>query len=139
MLKASKNGHLEIVKVLIRLGANVNAKDECDWTPLHYAASNGKIDILKYLIDHGAQVDMILGKYGNTPLHAASKGKGVIEVAKSLIEHGAKVDIKNEFGHTPLHTAAEKGKIDAVKCLIEHGHLSHRVDSAQRFVSSIIK
>lgn len=30
-----------ITKILIEHGANVNVRDEFDWTPLHYAANEG--------------------------------------------------------------------------------------------------
>ena len=35
--KASENGHLKMVKVLIHIGAEIEAKDEDGWTPLHFA------------------------------------------------------------------------------------------------------
>ena len=98
---ASQKGHLEIVKILIRLGANVNAKNEEDWTPLNSAAESGEFEVMKYLIEHGAKVNT-KNYDGDTPLHSAACN-GDIGVVKCLIEHGAKIDMKNESGDTPLN------------------------------------
>lgn len=40
----------EIVKLLLSHGANVNAKDNELWTPLHAAATCGHINLVKILV-----------------------------------------------------------------------------------------
>ena len=39
-----------MMKLLIEFGANVNAKDSEQWTPLHAAATCGNLQLVKYLI-----------------------------------------------------------------------------------------
>lgn len=68
--------NFELVKALIKAGADVNAKDRRGMTPLHYIAGGG--------------FDDEIGK--NTAL----------EVAKLLIDSGADVNAKNEDELTPL-------------------------------------
>ena len=46
-------GHRAIVQALIDKGADVNAKDNDDWTALMWAAGNGHTDIAGALIDKG--------------------------------------------------------------------------------------
>ena len=46
-----------IADVLLRGGADVNAKSNTDWTPLHYAAHFGFPDMVKLLLDGNADVD----------------------------------------------------------------------------------
>ena len=55
---ASKNGHFEIVEILLQIGADTNAEDKVHehFTPLHYAASYGHIEVTKLLIQFGANV-----------------------------------------------------------------------------------
>ena len=50
---AARNNHLELAKVLISSGAEVNAKDRWGLTPLHRAARNGHKKMQELLISHG--------------------------------------------------------------------------------------
>ena len=47
---ASKEGHVEVVAELIKHGANVNAMDLWQFTPLHEAASKSRIEVMLHLI-----------------------------------------------------------------------------------------
>ncbi|CAF1198765.1 unnamed protein product [Didymodactylos carnosus] len=51
---AAASGHLNIVKLLVSYGANVNHYTETHSTPLRAACFDGRLDIVKYLIEHGA-------------------------------------------------------------------------------------
>lgn len=51
---ASYQGHLAIVEILLKAGANVNATNDAGFTALFYAAQRGNIDICKILFESGA-------------------------------------------------------------------------------------
>eukprot|EP01114_Cavostelium_apophysatum_P024927 TRINITY_DN9983_c0_g1_i1.p1 TRINITY_DN9983_c0_g1~~TRINITY_DN9983_c0_g1_i1.p1 ORF type:complete len:390 (-),score=98.05 TRINITY_DN9983_c0_g1_i1:120-1289(-) len=70
-------------KILIEAGANTEARDEWKLTPLHDAATNGLADVVKVLLDAGADVHARDAEY-RTPLHHACS-KGHLEVAKLLL------------------------------------------------------
>jgi ankyrin repeat protein len=53
---AAGEGHLEIVKLLLEHGADVNAKTAYE-TALHLAAGEGHLEIVKLLLEHGADVN----------------------------------------------------------------------------------
>ena len=53
---ASRNGHLERVRLLLDEGASVDAKDEHKCTPLHWA-SEGRLEVISLLLNKGARVD----------------------------------------------------------------------------------
>jgi len=91
-----------IARLLIDAGANINAKDDNGWTPLHYAASYDRRKIAELLITKGALINAqsILGE---TPLHLAVRLPDKT-VALFLIQSGADSNIKNLEGQTPLHT-----------------------------------
>jgi ankyrin repeat protein len=67
LLDASKIGDLEKMKRAIENEADVNAKDEYGWTPLHWACYNGKVAIISFLLDKKADVNAE-DNYGDTPL-----------------------------------------------------------------------
>ncbi len=48
---------LEIAKILIDAGADVNYSDRQEWTALHCASRRGFLEIVKLLLDHGADID----------------------------------------------------------------------------------
>lgn len=49
LMKASENGHLEVVEFLIKKGAKVNQINRENRTPLHFAAENGHLEVVTIL------------------------------------------------------------------------------------------
>uniref|UniRef100_A0A667YM70 Uncharacterized protein n=1 Tax=Myripristis murdjan TaxID=586833 RepID=A0A667YM70_9TELE len=97
-------GHLEVVKLLVDSGAEVDCKDKKAYTPLHAAASSGMSSTVHYLLGLGVQINEV-NAYGNTPLHVACyNGQDV--VVNELIEAGACVNQVNERGFSALHFAS---------------------------------
>ena len=47
-------GHLEIVRLLVKSGANVNSTTKTNSTPLRAACFDGHFEIVKYLVEHNA-------------------------------------------------------------------------------------
>ncbi|XP_070548778.1 GA-binding protein subunit beta-1-like [Ptychodera flava] len=54
---ASKGGHADVAEVLIKHGADVNAKNDDESTALHEASKGGHADVAEVLIKHGADVN----------------------------------------------------------------------------------
>jgi Ankyrin repeats (many copies)/HEAT repeats/PBS lyase HEAT-like repeat len=56
LMKASGDeGNLEIVRVLVELGADINAESRCGTSPVSMAALHGKQNVVEYLKQHGAK------------------------------------------------------------------------------------
>eukprot|EP00271_Cylindrocystis_brebissonii_P005044 TRINITY_DN16995_c0_g1_i1.p1 TRINITY_DN16995_c0_g1~~TRINITY_DN16995_c0_g1_i1.p1 ORF type:complete len:560 (-),score=53.29 TRINITY_DN16995_c0_g1_i1:613-2292(-) len=64
------SGHEDMVDLLLRHGALVNARDDNGGTPLHYAASTAYLGILELLLANGAD-HTVRDKRGNLPIHVA--------------------------------------------------------------------
>jgi hypothetical protein len=97
-------------------GADVNARDEAELTPLYYAASNGRAEIVELLIGCGAHVDDA-DREGWTALSVAAK-KGHLRVVELLIEKGANANIEVKNTYTPLNYAILNGHREVVERLL---------------------
>ncbi|XP_026763058.1 protein fem-1 homolog B isoform X1 [Galleria mellonella] len=115
---AAGAGHLNIVKRLVRAGANVNHATKTLSTPLRAACFDGRLDIVQYLVRHGADIHKA-NKYNNTCLMIAAY-KGHLDVVQFLLDMGARVDERALCGATALHFAAECGHAAVVCALIDH-------------------
>ena len=70
LASASAARELDIARILIEHGANVNARAANDLTPLHESAATGKVEFVKLLLEHGADVNAKTTD-GKTPLDYA--------------------------------------------------------------------
>ncbi len=131
LIKAAKHGHLDIVKMLIASGSDVNAKGRRGATALHgiilwysYKPRDQiRLEIVSILIEAGASVN-IKDDDDLTPLHAAlhSRNKKIREkIANLLIAKGCDVNQSDSHGETPLMIAARNGDLECVKNLLKAG------------------
>jgi ankyrin repeat protein len=64
-------GSVEIARMLIDAGADLNVQDKDGWTPLHDSARFGIVEIVRMLIDAGANKD-IQNNAGKLPYELAT-------------------------------------------------------------------
>ena len=89
---------------MIDRGADVNARTDYGWVPLHYAAAPESAAVAELLMKSGASPDAA-NDDGCTPLHFAVD-YGKIQVVKLLLARGANVNAHDNEGRTPLdHTS----------------------------------
>ena len=89
-------GDVEMVQVLLKYEADVNAQAFAGRTPLDYASEGFY--------------------FGATTNIALSLSK----VARLLLEHGADVNARSNHHDIPLHFAAKYGRVEVVRVLLEH-------------------
>ena len=89
---------LKLMDWLITQGADINARDEYECTPLHYHAQVNNVEKVALLLEKGADIEA-QDKYKNTPLHFAEYNA---EAAQLLIEKGADIKAKDNMGHNVM-------------------------------------
>ncbi|XP_016350108.1 protein phosphatase 1 regulatory subunit 12C [Sinocyclocheilus anshuiensis] len=144
--QACIDGSMEMVEFLLSQGASVNLVDSEGWTPLHVAASCGNQEITEFLLRHGASLCAV-NCDGDVPMdiaedeatetllqeHSLTKDTDV-ETAKRAEEEWIMRDARHwltnglpanlchpRTGATPLHVAAAKGYLEAIKLLCQCG------------------
>ncbi|CAG2235291.1 unnamed protein product [Mytilus edulis] len=123
---ASQRGHVEIVKLLLQNGADVN-KCEADQigldikgiSPLFIACKIGNSKIVQFLLDHDADTE-ISTEIGKTPLFIALQNSHE-EIARLLIEGKCNVNQSMANGYIPLTVVAGKGQVKIIQMLIDNG------------------
>ena len=131
-------GDIELVRMLLDKGLDVNSMPGYKGSALHLAAQEGKIEIVKLLVSRGADVNAAAPEYSQTPLHRAASSlctlggdyeplhpidnekfcAGKLDVVRFLIEKGARVNDEDKNGWLPL----DEVKDPAIQALLEsHG------------------
>ena len=132
MYTATEEGHLEVVELLIRHGADINRSPTgqvafelhiANQTPLLVACMRNHEAIIRYLIQSGANVN-VTSERGSSPFLAICQHNNA-ELARLLIRHGAQYDVeaRNLYDGkiNGLIVAAESGSFDILKLLVENG------------------
>ena len=99
-----KEQRMDLAKLLVSKGADVNSADKNGYTPLYFASNWGHVDIVKYLISKGANADAA-SKDGTSPMMGAVSGHSfmeftrvqedtVLQVLDALIRAGADVNAR---------------------------------------------
>jgi len=146
---AAAQDDVPAIDFLLKYRAEIDGRDWCGCTPLHYAVKHGSAAAVRRLIARGAAVDakgagmphrlvpvpepaivgsvsrdaILVGeeaRRGYTPLHEAARW-GHLAIAELLIAKGADVRTSDRTGRTPLHNAASYSRWDVAKLLIAKG------------------
>jgi len=128
---ASHNGHLNIVKYLVGLGADVSSKTSSEKTPLHGAVQQShhpeSLAIVHFLLESGAD-----------PSTLTSTGRPIwmdpscgVDITTALIQHGLNLNQRNWSDETILHhwahhplfgdTTSNRAALAVVELLVNSG------------------
>jgi ankyrin repeat protein len=123
---AMKSRKFDVVKLLLKRGADPNAVVKFGSTPFLLASEIGELYITEACVEAGADLNFATrGPYadnldttGQTALFMVTL-KQKVDVVRFLIRKGAQVDIQNRCGVSPLLLAAESGNRELVQVLVE--------------------
>uniref|UniRef100_A0A1B8Y6E9 SOCS box domain-containing protein n=1 Tax=Xenopus tropicalis TaxID=8364 RepID=A0A1B8Y6E9_XENTR len=109
--EAAKLGKKDLVGLLLRSGADVGFTSNYGFTPLALAAQNGHTEVMEMLIQRAQASDS-----ASVLFEAAAAGNP--DAVSLLLEYGADANVPKHSGHLPIHRAAYRGHILALKLLI---------------------
>lgn len=125
---------VQLAKLLIGAGANVDRRDADGGTALFYAVAQNNVDVADLLLRSGADPNIVRTSDGVRPLFAALLGYSPEfdpSMIKLLLKHGADANVRagvveeedgtRRGGETPLSMAARKGYLTIVRTLLENG------------------
>lgn len=114
------NNH--IAETLLKLGANVNIKDEDGVSPLLYYIDKFSVDpnLIKLLINYGADINAE-DDYHRTPLLLACSRK-TPDIVELLLQYdNLDIHATNQYGNNALSSSVISGYTEIVKILLDHG------------------
>ena len=142
-------GHVEIARILLEHGADIEARDKNYWSPLERASTEGHVELVQVLLEYGAEANARDAERC-TPLYLAwDFGRPAVirallrhgadvrarykndqtllhqveeeEVTRLLLEYGADASALDIKNRTPLHRVSKLGHVGAARALLEHG------------------
>jgi len=124
LMAAARAGDIEVVRDLVRRGAELEARDADGYTALMYAANAGELANVDQLITGGADVNA-RDSSASTPLMFAAQG-GHAEVVRRLLEAGADAAPPGDHGLTARGFAEQNGHDRTARLLGEAEQASGR-------------
>lgn len=120
LMCAVRQGHNDIVEMLLKAGAPTGESIKVGWTAFIYAGRDNNPGAFDLLLKYGSSVNE-QGQNGDTALTQSLEGRHSF-VALRLIELGADIEAKVQWsGHTPLLIAACNGDAAVSAALVRAG------------------
>lgn len=118
MFRAVRNGHENIVRLLIDSRADLSKRDQEGRTIIHYAVECRKLSITQMLLEHLEDGALLNARdaSGSTPLHIAMQ-LGDVGTAAMLLEFGVDTHVANNDGDVALDLAIDAGSLALVQLL----------------------
>lgn len=118
LFAAIYRNRVDVARLLMEKGANLEYRNEERATAMHLAAERGTPEIAQLLLDAGMNVDALDG-FGGTPLLHAMRGDTLM--VNWLIDHGAQVDALSDTSTAPIVNAVYARNTAGMRALIGRG------------------
>jgi ankyrin repeat protein len=119
LLTAAGVGDADAVVYALRAGANIQATDALERTPLLLAVAADHLPVARLLVTMGADVDALDSQHDTPWLVTGVTGN--VEIAKALLAADPDLSLLNRYGGTSLIPAADRGHVEYVRWVIGTG------------------
>jgi ankyrin repeat protein/predicted DNA-binding protein (UPF0251 family) len=120
MRNSASQGHLNILKRLLKMEIPPRGIDTNEKTPLHLAAEKGQLEAVRLLLKTDGFASEDQDEEGRTPLSYAAEC-GHEGIVSELIQRGHGTNLVDRSGRSPVSYAAEKGHNSTIRCLVQAG------------------
>lgn len=110
LLEATKNGFMDIVKILLQRGADINLQDAEGWTPLMNACWYGFLDTAVELIENKANLDIQDNNGATAIMYAFNNAH--FDIVKVLKDHNANIYLKDNLKMSVVSNALKVNDIE---------------------------
>lgn len=114
---AAVSNKLDVVELLVNLGADVNAMSDTGSTPIRSSCYMTNTEVVKFLADNGGDLEMPNQNGGTCLINSVQD----TDLCKFLIERGVNVNAHDSSGNIALHYAIKEGHFRTVQILVENG------------------
>ncbi|KAF2235895.1 ankyrin, partial [Viridothelium virens] len=128
---ACQQGKIEIIRLLVHYGANIDRPGEMGRTVLHVMARQGEDKVVNILTSLGASITNV-DRQGLAAVHHAAICLEYSDCINPLIQAGAVIDQQDSYQWTALHWAARAGEADTVTQLLQAGADKKKTDKSGR-------
>jgi ankyrin repeat protein len=117
LFRAARSGNAEDAQAALAAGADVNARDDWQRTPLHCAIEARHGDLSRLLIERGTDL-RAQDHQQQTALHWAARN-GLSDLARLLLERGANPAAQDKWRYTPFDWASLSGHTELARFLLD--------------------
>jgi ankyrin repeat protein len=114
-----QNDQVEIVRLLLDSGVDVNSVDNDGYTPLHIACIYEHPEVVELLLKYGADVNKS-NNDGKTPCHFAIRNPDIVKV---LLRNGADIYIPDNKGRTVYEKSSLRDTEKIIQEVLVQEHL----------------
>ena len=115
---------LDKIKMLLKNGANIQARDYYGSTVLHIASRNSKQEVVEFLLKLNEISVNATDNLNITPLMDACSNSGHLDNIKMLIQNGADIQASSSIGSTVLHFASALSNQEVIEFLLKSNEIS---------------
>lgn len=126
LLLATKGGDIEVVRLHLDHGADIETRGHTAMTPLLLAASEQDLSMVRFLLSRGADV-LAQGELSRPVLYWALCSDNDVSMAQILLEAGADIKQEDETGRNAVFWAINSTRDDVLQFVLSHGaDIEHR-------------